>query len=379
MPLHTLSQLTGDFVVYRNLEPYEARVPGLSAAWREMGLPGPAILRKRDPAYPHAAAWILRRFHQLAAPGAPLTELLLIGDTLGSDGGAFRALAGATGWQGSAFIGAEDLAQPPQSEWQGDLYLANRWQALADWLGLLRGRGLGLDERTLVVVDIDKTALGARGRNDRPIDRTRLDGMRQTVLDALGPAANWDAFAAIYNELNRPAYKDLTADNQDYLAYICMMTGAGVIQFDDLLMAYRAGETAGFDAFIARIQTLAAALSPSLAAVHQAVYTAHRAGDPTPFKNFRRQEYLAAARLMGCLPDDAPLRERLQQEICLTQEVWDACRWLAGRGAVITSLSDKPDEACGPTPDLAARGYLPIHLTPTHLAGAPLSFETGRD
>lgn len=373
MPLHTLSQLTGDFVVYRNLEPYDARVPGLSAAWREMGLSSPTILRKRDPAYPVAAAWILRHFHQLAAPGAPLTELLLIGDTLGSDGGAFRTLTEATGWQGSAFIGAEDLIHLPTSEWQGALHVANRWEALAGWLGQLQARGMKLNERTLVVVDIDKTALGARGRNDRPIDRTRLDGMRQTALSVLGADADWSAFAAIYDELNRPAYKELTADNQDYLAYICVMTGAGVVWLDDLRVAYRSGEVAGFDAFIGWIQEQAASLPPSLSGIHQAVFNAHRAGDPTPFKDFRRREFMAAVSMMGCLSDDAPFDERMDQEICLTQEVWDACRWLACRGAVITSLSDKPDEACGPTPELAGRGFQPIHRTPTHLAGTPLA------
>ncbi len=373
MPLFTLSQLTGDFVVYRNLEPYDARVPGLAAAWREMGLASPTVVRKRDPAYPSVATWILRRFHQLAAPGAPLTELLLIGDTLGSDGGAFRTLTQATGWRGSAFIGAEELTRSPQNEWQGDLYIANRWEALAGWLELLHGRDLSLDERTLVVVDIDKTALGARGRNHLPIDRTRLDGMQQTVLTALGQDADWDAFAAIYNELNLPAYKELTADNQDYLAYICMMTGAGVVQLEALQSACRSGEVASFDDFIRRIQAQVAALPPSLAAIHRAVFAAHQSGDPTPFKDFRRQEYVAAVGMMGCLPDDVPLAERLQQEICLTQEVWDVCQWLAGRGAVITSLSDKPDEACGPTPELDARGLLPIHRTPTHLVGTSLA------
>ncbi len=372
-PLTTLHDLTGDFVVYRNLEPYDPRVPGLSAAWRDMGLPGPAILRKRDPAYPHAAAWILRRFHDLHAPDLPPTELLLIGDTLGSDGGAFKTLVGATGWAGSAFIGAEDLSRAGQADWRGDLYVANRWEALADWLGHITARGLSLDARTIVVVDIDKTALGARGRNDRPIDATRLDGMHHTVLSALGPDADWDAFAAIYEELNRPTYKELTADNQDYLAYICIMAGAGMMPLDRLQDAYRSGDIPDFDTFISRVQTQAHTLPPALATIHQAVYNAHRANDPTPFKDFRRQEYLAAVARLGNLPDDAPLAARLADEICLTQEVWDACRWLQARGALVTSLSDKPDEACGPTPDMAAQGYRPIHRTPTHLIGTPLA------
>jgi hypothetical protein len=32
-------------------------------------------------------------------------------------------------------------------------------------------------------------------------------------------------------------------------------------------------------------------------------------------------------------------------------------------------LSDKPDEASIPTPELALQGYAPIHRTPTHGVG----------
>lgn len=68
MPLCTLSELTGDFVVYRNLEPYDARVPGVSAAWREMGLAGPQVVRKSDPLYPQAARWIDQLSYRRALP-----------------------------------------------------------------------------------------------------------------------------------------------------------------------------------------------------------------------------------------------------------------------------------------------------------------------
>lgn len=370
--LVAFSDLVGDFVVYRRLEPFDPRVPGVSTAWREMGLAGPVIVRKREPQYARVAVWILRRFHSLQAPGVEPAELLVIGDTIGNDGGAFTLLTTTTGWRGAAFIGADVPSQRPMTSWQGDIFIANRWQSLADWLEQLPGRGLALDERTIVIVDIDKTALGARGRNDRPIDATRLEGIRQTVLKSLGPEVSWETFAAIYEELNQPVYKNLTADNQDYLAYICLMTGAGIIRLEGLRRDYRSGALPDFSAFINQVHLMATNLPPALAAIHEAVYEAYRRNDPTPFKDFRRREYLAAVTHMGHLPDDVPEEVRLREEICLTREVWDACRWLQARGAVLTSLSDKPDEACAPTPELAAQGYRPIHRQPTHLAGQPL-------
>ncbi len=110
MSMHTLAELTGDFVVYRNLEPYHAEVPGLQTVWQELGLDSPRIVRKREPAYPLVVTWFLQRFQALHAAGTPVRELLLIGDTLGNDGGAYRRLAAHTGWAGAAFIGRETQA-----------------------------------------------------------------------------------------------------------------------------------------------------------------------------------------------------------------------------------------------------------------------------
>lgn len=377
MPLPTLFELTGDFVVYRNLEPFDARVPGLKDAWQAMGLDSAALLRKRDPRYSQAVAWILQRFQELHAPTTALSELLLIGDTLGNDGGAFTQLAAHTGWRGSAFIGSESLAQPAAARWQDAIYVANRWSGLADWLEELIGQGFALDSRTAVVVDIDKTALGARGRNHQPIDATRLDAMRQTVEEALGAQADIAAVTAIYNELNQPEYHDLTGDNQDYLAYISIMIGADAVDLAWMRGEHAAGRLNAFTDFLALMQTVSTNFMPTLAQIHQQVWTASQAGDPTPFKGFRRNEYLAAVARMGQLADDDAVELRQQEEICLTREVWDACQWLQTRGALITSFSDKPDEACAPTSEMAATGLEPIHRTPTHFLGESLGLVSG--
>jgi hypothetical protein len=39
------------------------------------------------------------------------------------------------------------------------------------------------------------------------------------------------------------------------------------------------------------------------------------------------------------------------------------------RGALLFGLSDKPDEASIPTPELASQGYRAIHRTATHVIG----------
>ncbi len=371
--MHTLAELTGDFVVYRNLEPFHADVPGLSAIWRDLELASPRIVRKREPDYPRVVTWLLRRFHEIHAPRVAPSELLLIGDTLSNDGGAYQRLAAYTGWPGAAFIGREEKGPGEEGHWQDNLFVARRWRALGPWLVQLRNHGLALDEHTIVIVDVDKTALGARGRNHAIIDQTRLQALRATVVQALGEDADFAAFSAIYHELNQAAYHDLTGDNQDYLAYISLMSGAGVLPMAALRNLHAAGEMNDFDSYLHRVQGLRDQLPPGLRDLHDAVFAATEAHDPTPFKDFRRNEYRMTVANMGSLPDDAAAEQRQAAEICLTREVWDACRWLQQRGAMIVALSDKPDEACAPTPELAAAGLLPIHQTLTHLLGAELN------
>ena len=111
-------------------------------------------------------------------------------------------------------------------------------------------------------------------------------------------------------------------------------------------------------------------------ALHDDIYARVLAGDLTPFKAFRRREYQETVDRMGHLPDDAQLARRLVEEICATREVLEACEWLKDRGCLMVALSDKPDEATTPSPELAAHGYQPLHRTQTHVVGQEI--EIGR-
>jgi hypothetical protein len=64
---------------------------------------------------------------------------------------------------------------------------------------------------------------------------------------------------------------------------------------------------------------------------------------------------------MDALPDDTPREQLLAKEITITREVVDAARELRRCGALLFGLSDKPDEASLPRPELAQKGYLPLH------------------
>ena len=372
----TLADFLGDFVVYRNLEPADGRLRGLKHIWPEIGLGSYRIPRKAEPIYADAILHFLRQAQALRGVARPLARLLYIGDTRLLDGTAYRNLRTASGWPGWAFIASEDKQAEPHVEMEGDLYLANRWAALADFLDFVQAQGLALDEATVAVIDLDKTALGARGRNHRAVDAARVEGVRRTVEEVLG--ANFDeaAFRAIYDELNQPRYHPFTADNQDVLAYVCLMIVGGVYDYEKLMGDIAAGRMSSFEQFV---ETCHRALdqrgdSPAaLRSVHAEVYGNFQRGDPTPFKSFRRQEYLATMARMDFLPDDTELGVLLREEITLTREVAEAAHWLQARGVLCFGISDKPDEASLPTPAQAEEGYPALHRARMKVVGEAMT------
>jgi hypothetical protein len=369
----SLFDLVGDLVIFRDLDPVDPRLPRFADAWRVIGLADATRPRKHEPAYAQTLAWYLRRARGLDRPEVQLTELVYLGDTALSDGNAFRNVRAAGGWRGWAFIGAERDEELAVTIKDG-VYVTNRWSALAEFASWLLNERAALDPRTAVIVDVDKTAIGARGRNDGAIDRARVTAIEAIAAETLGAGFDQGTFRRAYAAINVPKYHPFTADNQDYVAYICLMISAGFTTTDELLTAVGLGRPASFHDFIAQVEVGRERLpNAALGNLHADIYTRVRAGDPTPFKAFRRREYRETIGRMGCLPDDAPLGQRLVEEICLTQEVVDLARWLAGRRCLLLAVSDKPDEATMPSAELAAQGYLPLHRAATHIVGPSIA------
>jgi hypothetical protein len=371
--LTSVSEFLADRIVYRNLNPYDPSLPRLEQIRGEIGLPAGSTPRKNEPGYARAIVHFLQECLQQDAPGGKIERLVFIGDTRMLDGTAYSNLCQAGGWPGLAFIGSED-DQPfaiklAQAEGGAVLYLANRWTALRDFDRYCAEQSQPVGERTAVVIDLDKTAIGARGRNGQVIDQARLEAVEVTVSELLGAAFDPAAFRAVYEPLNQPEYHKFTADNQDYLAYICLILGSGLYSYEGLVLDVQSGALASFGQFIAAVESRKNQLPPQLAQIHQEIYQNFQAGDPTPFKTFRRNEYRTTSRRFGCLDDTAPVQSMLRDEIVITQEVREMALEWRKRGALLFGLSDKPDEASLPDADLAKQGYLPLHQTVTHAVG----------
>jgi len=366
----TIYDYLGDFIVYRNLKPADPRLRPLSAIAGELGVPAGRIPRKAEPDYARVILHFLHQTQALRQASVSLAGLIYLGDNHLLDGAAFRNLRDVSGWPAEACIITARPEQPPNLSPQSDLWLGNRWSMLADFLRVLQERGFPLDARTAVVVDLDKTAIGARGRNDKVIDAARVAAVEETVAKSLGPAFDLGAFRRVYDELSQPRYHPFTADNQDYLVYICLMIMGGVYEYQTLLDDLSAGRLTAFLEFLEICdRRLAGGGFPLLEPFHAEVAANVRRGDPTPFKSFRRCEFVQTVARMDVLPDDTPLEQLLVREITLTAEVAAAVRSLQERGVLAFGLSDKPDEASVPTPELAAQGYQPLHRTVMKVIG----------
>ncbi len=373
----SLADFFGDLVIYRNLEPLDRRLPGLKTAGYKMNIATDRVPRKQDADYAKAAVWFAKQAQKLRKNSTALSELLFVGDTLYNDGQAYSHMRQVSEWDGACFIGSEKPGEPlvVDVDEEDNVYCANQWAALADWAQWMRGRGLRLDERTAAIIDIDKTLLGAKGRNDQVINQARLEGIFRTMDAVLGDNFSRADFERQYAELNRSRYHFLTEDNQDYLAYICLVLNAGLIDYNEILQEVERGSLDNFEQFLRWVNSrmMSRSLgSESLRQVHEAVVGAVHVGDPTPFKRFRRQEFITTVERMGNLPDDSPAEKLLAQEITLTNEVCELGQWLMARGCVVLCLSDKPDEASTPDPRTATE-LQPVHRTPTHRVGVSIA------
>ena len=366
-----IQHFLGDLIVYRNLIPLDRRLPGLPDLRRELEIPTGVTPRKTSPEYARVIGRILELAQEMRGVRSPLERLLYIGDTRVNDGTAFINLLASGGWNGAAFICEEKTGEEERREKEevpgGTILSCNRWAALASFNSYCAKEAIPIDEQTAVVIDIDKTAIGARGRNDHAIDEVRLLAMRRTARELLGDAFHEEEFQVDYARLNQSLYHPFTTDNQDYLAYACLILQSGAVTHDELFRALDEGELTEFTQFLSLVDYRKENLSPPLRQVHDSVHDAFLRGNPTPFPDFRHNEYKVTVEHMGHLKDETPAVRLLQEEIVITREVMEHAMDCHHAGALVFGLSDKPDEASIPNEKIES--YLPLHEIETHVIG----------
>ncbi|MCB2210095.1 hypothetical protein KQH62_04285 [bacterium] len=370
--LSSVSAFLGDQIVFRNLLPCDSRIPSLPDLRKKLGFPADFLPRKSMAEYGKVIAEMVRAARWNSDAYTSIERIIYIGDTRMNDGQAFLNICKASRWEGVVFIGA-DRPGPAQFKIEQvhseTMVLASRWKALDQFETYLSEQGFPVDEQTAVLFDLDKTILGARGRNDQVIDAKRLAAAEVTLEAALGSDYNPEVFRDAYQLFNQAEFHAFTADNQDYLVYICLIVSSGLISQAELADDVRNAKIDMITDFLSYIEARRAKLPEKVARIHQDVYARVRAGDPTPFKSFRHNEFRRTVAHMGQLPEDAPVDQIIAEEIVITAEILNlALRW-QDQGAILFGLSDKPDEAVLPSAAMREQGILPIHQTMTHVIG----------
>ena len=356
----TIGDLLGDLVAYRSLRPCDERLAAF---------PVPRVApRKIEPSYAQAVGELLRHARRLETPGAQLRRLIVVGDNAPTDGTAFTHLRAVNGWSGTALIVDEQPEATGTPRYAGapedGLLLLSRWSQLHDWAE--SPAAVPVDEATAVLLDIDKTLLGARGRNDGVIDRARAVAMREVIAARLGAAFDEEAFERARQRFNAREFHGLTGDNQDYVAYLCLVVASGAIRGVEIEAAVQKGTLTTMAEFVAMVEAALGAAPAALHAAHQEIAARIAAGDPTPFKEFRAREYQETVERMGC-DQDIDIAVRLREELLLTGEVLDVARRWQREGALLFALSDKPDEASLPSEAERQQGYRPLHRTTANI------------
>ena len=253
----SVSEFLGDRIVYRSLKPYDQRLPDMDRMGKQLGIPANKIPRKNELEFARVIAYLLQECHDQDGHKGKIERLVFVGDTRLLDGTAYANLLRVSGWHGMAFIAAEDTRPAGLNLVEGEggfpIYLSNRWAALKEFDDRCRKQGFPIEEGAAVVIDLDKTTIGARGRNGQVIDRARMQAVEETVAGLISDDFDSQKFAAAYEPLNQPEFHPFTADNQDYLAYICLILGSGLISYEALVGGVRSGEMGSFGKFITEV------------------------------------------------------------------------------------------------------------------------------
>lgn len=344
----TIADLTGDAVIYRDLEPCDPQLPRLASLRERLGLPDGPPPRKRDAGYARIVLTLVDMM-QTDRGGEPLTALAVIGDT-DNDRLLAEHLRQVSGRPVYAFIGEDRPVAAERLVWHGETANATRWHLIHSWAAELDWRGVDWT-RTAVLVDIDKTLLGPRGRSDGAIDDARAEGAL-AVATALVGDLDTALFRRTYAELCRREWHRFTLDNQDYVVATALLVTTGAMRLDELRAAITAGALPTFEALLAAVE---AAVHPALVPLYTELRTLVARGDPTPFKTFRRAELIATLTRMH------------DGRITLCGDVFHLGWSLVQRGALLLAASDKPAESALPSAEQAATGVRPLHRTPARV------------
>jgi hypothetical protein len=315
-----LSDFLGKNIVFRELEPIDNSLPRFSDLKEKLGFY--RLPRKKDPEYAMALSEIFR------AKG-DFNKILYIGDTLMSDLSVIKNFADMGKFAVMGIITRENEIEGFEKR---DNYIFNgSWANLPRVARYVEDNFFSIDNGTILVVDIDKTAIGARGRNERAIDRARMDAIFMLV-ENIFPGFSKEQFLSVYSAINNKKFFYLTEDNQDFTSILSILVFSGTVELNALQ---------NFGTLLEVLQNVNVK-NPVLMEYVETVMENIKKKNPTAFPQFRKAEFEKTVARMDFLSDDESESKLLEEEILITKEVYDTTLSLKEKGAFVFGVSDKP-------------------------------------
>lgn len=354
----SIRQMFGNLVVLRDLEFQNQAFRGLSELRPILGLPEGILPRKNEADYAKVVAHILTELvpHDV-------TGIIYVGDTYLSDGKAIQNLSSQIDCWIKGFLCKESLSAEPEDYLLGNIVLSNRWVNVSKVIREAIRSGVPIRQGMVGIFDLDQTTYAAKGRNDEALKRARLDAVHSLVKDIIGESVyEPDKTERLYREFDQDQYHVLTGDNQDFVVLLTLACTLGFYDTSDvrnMLRVYSRSIGSLVTDMRFRLDKNRAGNTFGKAwDFVQEVYYNLGAGDNTPCKSFRREEYKATAQRMYIRSDTVggKLPFNSSEQVALTREIVDLIEFLRDRGATVLALSDRPVESTYPSKALETEG-----------------------
>ncbi len=310
-----ISDLIGDNIFFRELRPQNPDLVPIDVVLYRLNLD--KVPRKKDPEYPHVISCYLNLL-------GDFDRILFLGDTMLNDRTFARGLINLGEYRVIALITSENEDVFQLREEDGIIF-SNRWSFVLELPDFLKKRDFFIDEKTAIILDIDKTLIGARGRNHTAIDLARATAVYE-LFRMTGSDKDFDELKKIYDRVNSPAYHHITHDNQDLVALFSIAIAAGELH-----------DPAGD--YVDVVKKLSSSPNEATRRFAREVYENIMKKEATLFPSFRRMEYYTTIRFMDRFEDE-PLDRILAEEILITGEIYDTFSDVL---STIIALTDKPE------------------------------------
>ncbi|MFC1556315.1 hypothetical protein ACFL67_04445 [candidate division KSB1 bacterium] len=241
------------------------------------------------------------------------------------------------------------------------VYYYKSWEKIFDFITCCKKL---IGQNTIAVFDLDKTIIGAKGRNESVINDVRFDAVYEQLKN-LENSISRDSAKRIYDILQLN-HADYTQDNQDTTALLTILIAHRIIDFDKL-DEFKKGNVKLTDLTSLAMLDCDNDLLKKLTAEIQKKLSKR---SPTFFIPFRESEFKATIARFNRYPKEKGVEFIVNNEITITKEICDAVHFLNNNSVTCVCLSDKPDEAVFPASSANGKKQeKPLHLKQAKIVG----------